>query len=66
MDRPGTVDDVAPSRTGEETPRLAWYTRAKFELVRSFLTTWMWCFGLTGLYRFGRLFGTCEDRKSVV
>jgi len=40
---------------------VSWYTRAKFGLVRAFLAGGLWCSGLTGLYRFGRFFGTCES-----
>jgi len=60
MEGARTADGVVLKQTVEEAGCLPWYARAKFGLVRGFLTGWMWCFGLTGLYRFGRFFGTCE------
>jgi len=37
-----------------------WYDRAKYSLVRGFLTAWVAAFSLKGLYLFGRWFGTIE------
>lgn len=41
-------------------PRLGWYARAKFGIVRGFLWAWTSLFQLRGLYLLGRFFGTCE------
>lgn len=40
--------------------RLGWYDRAKFAAVRFFLWAWVQVFSLSGLYWFGRWFGTIE------
>ncbi len=48
-------------------PTVGLVARFKFGLARAFLTAWMKCFSLKGLYLFGQFFGTCEwliDRKS--
>jgi len=58
MERPETTTRVQTVQAEEK--RLSWFVRAKFEVARAFLDAWMGCFGLTGLYRFGRFFGTCE------
>ncbi len=47
-------------QAAEEVADLGWFACAKFEVARGFLALWMRCFGLTGLYHFGRFFGTCE------
>jgi lauroyl/myristoyl acyltransferase len=60
MERARTANGVALERTEEEKVRLPFLTRARFEVARAFLAAWMWCFGLTGLYRFGQFFGICE------
>jgi len=60
MEHVRTANDVASVRPDGERARLPWFTRAKYGLVRAFLAAWMGCFGLTGLYRFGQFFGTCE------
>lgn len=52
------LNDSAALRTPERP--LSWFTRAKFELVRSFLAGWTTIFSLSGLYALGQLFGTCE------
>ena len=60
MERLRTVDDAASTTAVEPKSRLGWFTRAKFGVARAFLGAWVRCFGLTGLYRFGLFFGTCE------
>ncbi|MBN1343441.1 MAG: lysophospholipid acyltransferase family protein [Phycisphaerae bacterium] len=60
MDRSVSAIQDRPAEAVEDIPQLPWYTRAKFGIVRVFLASWMRCFGLTGLYRFGAFFGTCE------
>ncbi len=51
---------MTSKRAGEGDGPVSWLNRAKFGLVRAFLAGWLKCFGLTGLYRFGRFFGICE------
>ena len=48
-----------PARRSESQPIPA-AVRARIAFVRGFLTGWMRLFGLDGLYRLGRFFGTCE------
>ena len=57
--KPEELDAVGSSPQPREKG-LSFVARAKFELVRSFLWGWTQCFSLTGLYRFGQVFGTCE------
>jgi len=54
---PGDAGAAQPPRA-DKRPGL--YDRAKFGLVRWFLTAWVRAFSLRGLYLFGRWFGTIE------
>ena len=47
------------SGRSDERP-LPLLTRLKFDAVRAILSGWAKCFSLTGLYKLGRFFGTCE------
>ena len=54
---------AAPEADAPAVPRpptISVWTQAKFVLVRGFLYGWSKCFSLTGLYLFGKVFGTCE------
>ncbi len=52
--------DGAPAPRRAAEPRVGWYARAKFGVVRWFLWAWARAFQLRGLYLLGRFFGTCE------
>lgn len=58
-DQPADAQRAEAARAAVE-PRLGWYTRIKFGVVRWFLWGWAQAFSLRGLYLFGRFFGTCE------
>ncbi len=67
MDSSPALSQSPPSR-GDAAVRgddraerpLPFLTRFKFDLVRGILSAWMKCFSLTGLYKLGKFFGTCE------
>lgn len=60
MSRDDASNEIAPKQDDEKFKRLRWYRRVKYDLARAFLVGWMNFFGLDGLYRFGKFFGTCE------
>ncbi len=60
MEQALTKDDSSLRKGEGGAARLPWYTRAKFGLVRGLLGACLSVGGLTGLYRVGRAFGTCE------
>jgi KDO2-lipid IV(A) lauroyltransferase len=60
MESSATAIGSPAAQAVEEKARVSWVTRTKYGLIRGFLTGWVWCFGLTGLYRFGRFCATYE------
>lgn len=58
----GSLTSTESGGSGSEGPisRLSWVERAKFATIRGFLATLAWALSLSGLYRFGQLFGTIE------
>lgn len=51
---------VSPSTPPTPDAPIPLLTRARIAFVRAFLVAWARCFSLTGLYRLGQFFGTCE------
>jgi lauroyl/myristoyl acyltransferase len=61
MNAEAVVEELSGrERAMPQSAALPFTTRLKFMIVRGFLYGLARCFSLTGLYLFGRFFGTCE------
>lgn len=59
-ERPSTARSAEDQRRRESEKGVSWYDRAKFSIVRWFLSGWAAAFSLKGLYLLGWWFGTIE------
>src|SRR5262245_43229728 len=49
-----------PTPAPERERPVPLFARVKLDVVRAFLSSWVRCFSMKGLYWLGQFFGTCE------